>query len=61
MPQQKIHDEKSAVDLTKFPLIGMTLERVEDGEPDGFYDEATDTWSHRNWFAFSPKKSNEEN
>jgi hypothetical protein len=35
------------LDLTQFPLLALTLEESEASDPDGFYDEETDTWSHR--------------
>jgi hypothetical protein len=49
------------LDLTKFPLLALTLEESDTSDPDGFYDEETDTWSHRNWLGWTPKKHNEEN
>jgi hypothetical protein len=48
------------LDLTRFPLLALTLEESDACEPDGFYDEETDTWSHRNWLGWTPKKHNEE-
>jgi len=61
MEQKKDRNEQPAIDLTKFPLIAMTLEQVRESDLKGHYDEETEMWSHRDWFAFSPKKSNEEN